>query len=254
MQRKRPLLRQGEFEMGTSVRLTAEQDVEKQYLIEGTDLSHFVDFRFGNRARAMRRGQSGKWDWKFSAEFSSRAAQALRRSENLLWRSARAFDSSGQLIGGEPPVLSTDPVHVDITYQTAQASDGTYRQIPAIRKVPAGYCIDFNVWLASQWRNGTIQGRTPNEAIEKLFQAGNPIYEAFILTLPIVDEPVATSPAAVDLSSVAPMTEKEYASIPSADVNRQYLSDPVFKQRVDLLLRKRRANEAARKAAAQDDL
>jgi len=239
--------------MGASVRLTAEPDVEKQYLVDGTDLSRFTDFRFGNRVRAMKRTQSGKWDWRFSVEFCSRAAQSLRRSGNPLWASARAFDSSGLLVGGEPPIQSTAPV-TGTTYTTAQAADGTYRQVPPVRKATGGYYIDLHVFFGGRWQDGTVRGSTPNEAIQRLFEP-NPLYEAFVATLPIEDAPDVSATAAVDLSTVTAMSEKEYAAVPSAElsVGGRYFKDPIFKHRVDLFMRKRRANEAARKAAAQSE-
>lgn len=216
---------------------------ENAYIVSGDSLQ---EFRRGPKSKT-RVGSRYRWGY----EKCSRVAQTLREAGNP---TVRAYNENGLLLGGEPAEPSSAPAQAQAaTYTSAQARDGSYRQIPPIRKTHAGFFLDYHVFHEGAWQSGAVQGRTPNECVEKLFQTGASVYEAFIQTLPIVDAPAVETQAAVDLNTVQIMSEREYSLIPSAEFRPggRYYTDAVFKARVDGLIEQRKANAAARRASVE---
>jgi hypothetical protein len=217
-----------------------QRDPSKQFVVSGSGVS---DFTWGDKSRAQRLKRSSEW--------ATRAAEILRDSGRS---GARACDAAGNAIPVPGLADTVAATKAEKIYETADIFDGTRRQVPPVRLASSGYFCDANIYEGGRWYTESIgPGKTPAAALEMLFSDDRESVRKYTQTLEIVERP-AEAPAAIpDLSTLQPFSEKEFALFPAKETKEGglYFTDAVFRQRVNLMLKKRK-EDAATRAAASD--
>jgi hypothetical protein len=224
--------------MNGVVCLTAQDDPAVRFVksFNGVDAITFT-----NKATAVRLNRAESMCVRIATIMRDEAANGKAPS---YFASTQAQSANGRPLQGEPIFDQYSgpngaPRPVAPTYTNKKDANGIWRVLPPRRKVPQGYAIDIAMIFKGVPRGESIVSDTELHVIEKVFDPSVPFFAAFVASLPIasVVEEAPVAPVVEDLSNVTPMTRQEYNGIPAQLAQRMNIENPVFRKRLNLMLK-----------------
>lgn len=200
---------------------------------------------------------AGAKDVKFGAKPAGRTSEAAQRIVELMHEAAltasvpahfanvAVFDSGGNVKYAGPAFRS---IRAEATVAPVQkaaprsrlAHDGSWRKLPAMEKKPAGWVIPYAQMFDGKPYSGFFgPAASQQDLIDEIFNPDEPFCRQFVESLqpgaPEGEEPVATAPeyTAEQLADAPPMDRREYNLIAADRAKLLYLSDSMFRARVD---------------------
>lgn len=223
---------------GTLVCLTAQEDLTKRYVKTFAGVNEII---FTDKATALRLNRAGSMSLRIAGIMRDEAANG---KAPVYFGSTQAQSATGAPLPGEPvfdqysgPNGAKRPAAP--VYLNKKDANGIWRVLPPRVRVAAGYAINIAMVFQNRARAEVVVADTELQVIDKVFDPSVPLFAAFVASLPVANvvEEVAPVEVAPDLTNLQPMTREEYNSIPAALAQRKNQTDPVFRKRLNLMLK-----------------